>query len=126
MRTYMDYIFHLTASHLPHQVFTEAEIRASVVFQLSKLTSLLLKSLRLATGAAAWDCIVAGQAVGRLVAVQRINPATVPGPSEGPVVLLVAEADGDEEVGAIGPHLTGVILCQPLPHLSHLGMLLHG
>lgn len=103
-------------------MFTEAEIRASVVFQLSKLTSLLLKSLRLATGAAAWDCIVAGDAVGRLVSVQRIDPATVPGPQGGPIVLLVAEADGDEEVGAVGPHLEGVILCHALPHLSHLGM----
>ncbi len=61
--------------------------------------------------------------MGKLVAVQRIDPATMPGPSEGPVVLVVAEADGDEEVGAVGPHLAGVILCQPLPHLSHLGML---
>lgn len=42
------------------QVFTEAEIRASVVFQLSKLVTLLLKAARLNTGAGAWDAIVAG------------------------------------------------------------------
>ena len=42
------------------QVFTEAEIRASVVFQLSKLVTLLLKAARLTTGAGAWDAIVAG------------------------------------------------------------------
>ena len=43
------------------QVFTEAEIRASVVFQLSKLVTLLLKAARLNTGAGAWDAIVAGE-----------------------------------------------------------------
>lgn len=42
------------------QVFTEAEIRASVVFQLSKLVTLLLKAARLNTGAGAWDSLVAG------------------------------------------------------------------
>ena len=43
------------------QVFTESEIRASVVFQLSKLVTLLLKAARLNTGAGAWDAIVAGE-----------------------------------------------------------------
>ncbi len=42
------------------QVFTEAEVRASVVFQLSKLCSLLLKGSRLASGGAEWDALVAG------------------------------------------------------------------
>jgi len=42
------------------QVFAEAEIRASVVFQLSRLAALLLRAARLATGGAAWDALVAG------------------------------------------------------------------
>ncbi len=42
------------------QVFTESEIRANVVFQLSKLVTLLLKAVRLATGAGNWDAMVAG------------------------------------------------------------------
>jgi len=42
------------------QVFTEAEIRASVVFQLSKLVTVLLKAARMATGGGAWDALVAG------------------------------------------------------------------
>ena len=37
------------------------------------------------------------------------------------VVLLVRKASGDEEVGAAGVNLKGVILCHGLPHLSHLG-----
>ena len=40
---------------------------------------------------------------------------------DGPVVLLVKRASGDEEVGALGVNLKGVILCHGLPHLSHLG-----
>ncbi len=47
--------------NLMSQVFTEAEIRASVVFQLSKLVTLLLKAARINTGAGAWDALVAGQ-----------------------------------------------------------------
>ena len=43
------------------QVFTEAEVRASLVFQLSKLSSLLLKASRLASGGAEWDALVAGK-----------------------------------------------------------------
>lgn len=37
-------------------------------------------------------------------------------------VLLVRRAEGDEEVGPLGPRLAGVILLQELPHLSHLGV----
>lgn len=37
-------------------------------------------------------------------------------------VLLVKRADGDEELGPLGRHLRGVLLCQELPHLSHLGV----
>lgn len=39
----------------------------------------------------------------------------------GDTVLLVRSATGDEEVGAMGGALKGVILCHSLPHLSHLG-----
>ena len=35
-------------------------MRASLMFQLSKLCSLLLKAARLATGGAEWDALVAG------------------------------------------------------------------
>ena len=37
------------------------------------------------------------------------------------VVLLVNKANGDEEVGATGLNLQGIILRHSLPHLSHLG-----
>lgn len=37
-------------------------------------------------------------------------------------VLLVRSASGDEELGPLGNRLKGVVLCQELPHLSHLGV----
>eukprot|EP00250_Pteridium_aquilinum_P016715 c23252_g1_i1 orf=383-3940(-) len=101
--------------------YTEAEIRASVVFQLSKLCSLLLKAARAVAGEEGWDPLVPGVAVGTLVEVDRILPGTIPS-SGGPVILLVKEADGDEEVKASGENVEGVILLQELPHLSHLGV----
>ena len=42
------------------QTFTEAEIRASVVFQLSELVSSLLKAARATAGSPEWDAMVAG------------------------------------------------------------------
>ena len=42
------------------QVFSEAEIRASVVFQLSELVNTLLKASRTAIGGSEWDALVAG------------------------------------------------------------------
>lgn len=101
--------------------YAEAEIRASVVFQLSKLCSLLLKAARTVAGEEGWDPLVPGIAVGTLVEVDRILPGSLPS-SAGPIVLLVKEADGDEEVKASGENVAGVILLQELPHLSHLGV----
>ena len=67
---------------------------------------------------------LAGEAHGRLVAVDRIEAGALPEGSSDPVILLVKEASGDEEVGAAGANLKGVILSHSLPHLSHLGELL--
>lgn len=52
---------------------------------------------------------------------ERIEAGALPEGSDDPVVLLVRNASGDEEVGAAGANLKGVILCHSLPHLSHLG-----
>ena len=37
-------------------------------------------------------------------------------------MLLVKHASGDEEITATGIDVKGVLLCQSLPHLSHLGV----
>ena len=63
----------------------------------------------------------AGEAVGRLLEVERLEAGAIPEGTDDPVVLLVHSASGDEEVGAAGANLKGVILRQSLPHLSHLG-----
>lgn len=102
------------------RTYTEAEIRASVVFQLSKLCSLLLKAARAVAGEEGWDPLVPGVAFGTLFEVDRILPGSVP--SSGPIILLVKEADGDEEVKASGENVEGIVLLQELPHLSHLGV----
>ena len=109
----------------PHviQTFSEAEIRANVVFQATKLCSLMLKALRAAMGHDAWDCIVAGSAAGVLLPVDRIAPGAVPAEyADRDVVLLVKGATGDEEASAAGANIRGVVLCHELPHLSHLGV----
>ena len=107
-------------------VFTEGQIRASVVFQSAKLASHLLRAARAATGEAGWDCLVAGEVRGaRLVSVPRLDPAdpTIRSlTAENPAVLLVQAADGDEEVSTCGPGVAGILLCHALPHLSHLAL----
>ena len=56
------------------------------------------------------------------MAVDRLEAGALPEGSSDPVVLLVKAASGDEEVGAAGANLKGVILRHSLPHLSHLGV----
>ncbi|KRH36357.2 hypothetical protein GLYMA_10G298000v4 [Glycine max] len=104
------------------RTYTEAEIRAGVIFQVSKLCTLLLKAVRNTLGSQGWDVLVPGTALGKLVQVEKIVPGSLPSSVEGPIILVVNKADGDEEVTAAGRNIVGVILQQELPHLSHLGV----
>lgn len=104
------------------RTYTEAEIRAGVIFQVSKLCTLLLKAVRSTLGSQGWDVIVPGAAHGTLVQVESIIPGSLPSSVTGPVILVVNRADGDEEVTAAGSNIMGVVLLQELPHLSHLGV----
>lgn len=104
------------------RTYTEAEIRASVIFQVSKLSTILLKAVRRTLASQGWDVIVPGAAYGTVVQVDSIVPGSLPSSIVGPVILVVRKADGDEEVTAAGPNIKGVILLQELPHLSHLGV----
>ncbi|OVA01660.1 Carbohydrate binding module family 20 [Macleaya cordata] len=104
------------------RTYTEAEIRAGVIFQVSKLCTLLLKSVRKTLGSQGWDVLVPGAAVGTLVQVEQIVPGSFSSSITGPVILVVKKADGDEEVTAAGANIVGVVLLQELPHLSHLGV----
>ena len=111
----------LGIDHGSISVFTEGQIRASVVFQSAKIASLLLRVSRQITGAAGWDCVVQGEAIGALRCVERLTPEECAQFTE-PVIVLVASADGDEEVSTCGPNVRGVVLCHALPHLSHLAL----
>ncbi|MBA0588518.1 hypothetical protein Gorai_001615 [Gossypium raimondii] len=110
------------------RTYAEAEIRAGygniirrVIFQVSKLCTFLLKAVRTALGSQGWDVLVPGSVSGTLVQVETIVPGSLPSSLEGPVILMVNKAEGDEEVTTAGSNITGVILLQELPHLSHLG-----
>ncbi|KAF8402196.1 hypothetical protein HHK36_013148 [Tetracentron sinense] len=103
------------------RTYTEAEIRAGVIFQVSKLCTLLLKAIRGTLGSQGWDVLVPGAALGTLIQVESIIPGSLPSSITGPVVLVVKKADGDEEVTSAGSNIVGVVLLQELPHLSHLG-----
>ncbi|XP_050236543.1 phosphoglucan, water dikinase, chloroplastic isoform X2 [Mercurialis annua] len=104
------------------RTFTEAEIRAGVIFQVSKLCTLLLKAVRNTLGSQGWDVLVPGAAFGLLFQVESIVPGSLPSTTKGPIILVVNKADGDEEVTAAGSNIVGVVLLQELPHLSHLGV----
>ncbi|EFJ49323.1 hypothetical protein VOLCADRAFT_90138 [Volvox carteri f. nagariensis] len=111
-------------------VFAEAEVRASMAFQVSKLAAMLARALRTAAGQEPWDVLVPGEVTGVLREVPQLDGAALEGPSgskggkeeEEGVVLVVRRAEGDEELGPLGPRLRGVVLLQELPHLSHLGV----
>ena len=112
-------------------VYSESEIRANVVFQVSKLTSFLLKAARHAAGQTAWDTLVPGLSRGRLLEVNTIDSIALPSDirADEKLILLVKRATGEEDVGHLvsgftgkGMKVTGIILCQELPHLSHLGV----
>ena len=115
----------LGIDHHTVDVFTEGQIRASVVFQSAKLASHLLRAARAATGEAGWDCLVAGEVRREIGIVPRLDPVdpTIRSlTAENPAVLLVQAADGDEEVSTCGPGVAGILLCHALPHLSHLAL----
>lgn len=126
LQLYPDYVEKLgNALGIPEntvRTYTEADIRASVVFQIAKLCSLLLRAIRSTAGGDGFDVIMPGRATGTLVEVDRIVPGSLPSSATGPIILLVKQADGDEEVKAAGSDVAGVILQHELPHLSHLGV----
>ena len=96
------------------KVFGEAEIRGHLIFQLSKLASSLLRRIREALDQPAWDVVVSGQTTGRVISADQLG-----GKYSEPVLLLLKQAEGDEEIPA---GIAGLVLAQDLPHLSHLGV----
>lgn len=99
------------------KVFAEADIRSHPVFQLSKLASLLTRSIRALTHLQAWDVIVPGEAWGRLAIAQTLTSLTYA--DNELMIALTDAAEGDEE---IPPWVAGLIIAGETPLLSHLAV----
>jgi phosphoglucan,water dikinase len=99
------------------QAFVEGDIRGHVVFQLSKLASLLTRNIRRLARLPAADVLVCGKAVGRLALVDSLN--NLRDSSDRQVLALLKNAQGDEEIPA---SVRGIVLAHEIPHLSHLGV----
>ncbi len=98
------------------KVFAEGDIRGHVVFQLSRLVDSGIQAARQALELPPWEPIVPGEARGTLV---RAGSLAEIESAPGPLVVVLDEADGDAEIPA---GVRGLVLGQPLPHLSHLGV----
>ena len=99
------------------QVFCEADIRGHIIFQLSKLVAFMLRRLRERLALPAWEVIVPGQSVGRVRAAGLLGE--LGRELAGPVVVLLKNAEGDEE---IPKGIAGIVLAHEIPHLSHLAV----
>ncbi len=98
------------------QVFCEGDIRGNLVFQLSKLADMARSAVRLALALSPWEVLVPGEASGTLVKTGDLQAIA---PEGEPLITLLERAEGDEEIPA---RVRGIILCHPIPHLSHLGV----
>jgi phosphoglucan,water dikinase len=102
------------------RLFTEGDIRGNLNFQFSRLAAALLKHTRARASLPPWDPVVTGRSEGHAIAVKELGEIVgSAGAADGGRVVLLENAEGDEEIPA---GVTGIILAHPLPHLSHLGV----
>jgi phosphoglucan,water dikinase len=99
------------------RVFSEADIRAHPVFQLSKLVSYLLKRIRVLTALPAWDIIVPGKVTGYLAQGEALGRLL--GAAGTPLLAVLKRAEGDEEIPA---NVRAIITEEETPLLSHLAV----
>ncbi len=97
------------------KVFSEADIRAHPVFQLSKLVSFLLKRIRVLADLPSWDIIVPGRVTGYLAQADALDRL----PEGKPVVALLKRVEGDEEIPS---NVRGIVTEEETPLLSHLAV----
>ncbi|XP_022586794.2 phosphoglucan, water dikinase, chloroplastic [Cyclospora cayetanensis] len=125
-------------------VYAEGRIRSNVVFQLSKVSHVLLRSLRQHLHQQPYDVLVAGCFVGSVAVFetlsaaasalllntsQRTSNCSKANTSEDapykPLLVCARTASGDEEVAGIdcgGTCAAGVVIGHDIPILSHLGV----
>lgn len=97
--------------------YCEADLRANVVFQLSRLSASLTTAIQDLTGSTGWAPIVTGTAHGHVRVVDGIgdiDPAT-----QQRAILLLRRAQGDED---LPQQVSGIVLAHQIPLLSHLGV----
>ena len=103
-------------------VFVEAEVRASVVFQLSRIIAAATKAAKRALNSPPWTALQPGTAQGKLVAFPSLA-ALIDAPPQVAagerLIALLDHAEGDED---IPPTVAGIVLGDELPLLSHLGV----
>lgn len=100
------------------EVFCEAEIRGHLVFQLSKLVTLLLGEVRRRTGdTSPWEVIVPGRVAGILADLG--TPDASPHSRQQPLIALMERIEGDED---IPPGVTGILVGRETLLLSHFAV----
>jgi len=107
----------LGVSEHAYRVFAEADIRSHLIFQVSKLTDALLRSIREVLALPPWDVIVPGKALGHAAVLNSLANQNDLGP--GPAVVLLNHADGDEEIPT---SVVAIVLAHEMPHLAHLSV----
>ncbi|UCG11121.1 MAG: TIM barrel protein [Deltaproteobacteria bacterium] len=99
------------------KVFSEADIRSHLVFQLSKLCSLLLTPIRALAAFPPWTAIVPGKVSGWVASAPCLT--VVADYFDEPTIVLLDRAEGDERMPA---GVVGIIVAHAIPHLSHLAL----
>eukprot|EP00916_Digyalum_oweni_P016388 GHVL01026875.1.p1 GENE.GHVL01026875.1~~GHVL01026875.1.p1 ORF type:complete len:1084 (-),score=146.71 GHVL01026875.1:279-3530(-) len=104
--------------------FCESDIRQNLVFRLSELCSMMLANVRKTARLPPWDTIVPKSVGGRLLSVPTLDQYVLPPKNQGPYVLLVANATGNEELAGIRSNsgVEGILLGHTLPHLCHMAV----
>jgi phosphoglucan, water dikinase len=98
-------------------LFSESDIRRHAVFQLSKLVTVLMKTVRASAGLRPWDTIVTGKVSGMVIFSPTLRD--LPANQAERVIAILEKIEGEEE---IPPEIGGIIVAQETPLLSHLAV----
>jgi len=96
--------------------YCEGDIRANLIFQLSRLVELIQTKLDNSLNFSPWETVVPGVGIGQLIHVKNFQSIEK---TSKPVMIWLDHAEGDEN---IPDHVCGLVLNHPLPHLSHLAV----
>ena len=97
-------------------MYCEGDIRANLVFQLSRLIELVQMELDATLNLSPWETVVPGMGIGQFIRVKNLHDIKQ---VAKPMVVWLDQADGDEN---IPDYVCGLILNHSLPHLSHLAV----